>query len=368
VSASTRRLDRPPPLFVYRAVNAIRRFLARLVRQMVPPRVALFEQFTGVWMTQMIYVAARLEIADALSAGPKTIDELAASSGAHADTLSRLMRALVSVGIFERRRDGRFALNPVAETLRRDHVGSMRDIVLFLGSPHSMLGWAHFVDAVKTGKNGFQIAHGKPVFDYLAEHPEDEATFSGGMVSMTELDAPALVRGFDYSKFGTVCDVGGGHGLLLAAILSVNPGLRGVLFDLAHVLEKSPEVLRAWAVADRCTTTSGSFFESVPSGCDAYILKEILHDWDDARARAILSVCRRGMRPGNTLLVMEMLVSDDDRPHPAKLLDMEMLDITYEGRQRSVAELSRLFDATGFRLTRVIPLPTPTSIVEAVAC
>jgi hypothetical protein len=352
---------------VYRVIVALRNFLLRVVRRMVPARVAMFDMFTGVWHTQMIYAAARLAIADTLASGPKTASEIAAACDADADAVGRLMRALTSVGVFARRSDGRFELNRLGLTLQSGRSDSMRDIVMFLGSRHSMLGWAHFVDAIRSGKNGFELAHGKPVFDYLAEHPEDDAIFNGGMVCMTELDAPALVRGFDYSKFRTLCDVGGGRGLLLAAILSENPALEGVLFDVARVIEKAPAVFDAWGVASRATAVAGSFFEDVPRRCDAYILKEILHDWDDARCLTILEACRRAMKRGAALLVMEMIVVDDDEPHPGKLLDMEMLDTTMEGRQRNAEELARLFERSGFRLVRVVELPSPTSIVEAIA-
>jgi C-methyltransferase len=363
----TRRLDGVPPLFVYRIIGAIRHFLVRILRRLVPARVALFEQFIGIFLTQMVYVAAKLKIADHLASGPKTAEELAAASQAHADSVARLMRALVSVGIFARRSDGRFELNRLSEPLRTDRIESMRDLVLFLGSTHSMVAWAHFFDAVKTGESGFQTAHGKPVFDWLAEHPEDEAIFGGGMLALTELDAPAFVRGFDYSRFSTICDVGGGQGTLLAAILSLNPHLRGTLFDAASVIEASSDVFAAWGVKDRSTAVAGSFFEKVPSDCDAYVLKEILHDWDDTRAQAILGVCRRAMRPGATLLVMEMVLADDDGPHPGKLIDMEMLDVTSGGRQRGPEEFRRLFERSGFRLQRIVALPAPNSIVEAIA-
>ena len=243
----------------------------------------------------------------------------------------------------------------------------MRDIVMFLGSKHSMLGWAHFHEAVKSGRNGFEIAHGQHVFDWFAEHPDEAAVFHGGMVCMTELDAPALVRGYDWSRFATVCDVGGGKGVMLAAILSEHPRLRGVLFDQAQVVGGSDGVFRAWGVADRVTTTTGSFFDEVPAGCDAYVLKEIVHDWDDARVREILGVCRRAAPTGAALVIMEMVLVDDDRAHPAKLLDMEMLDIAPQGRQRTEAEYRRLLAETGFRFVRVVPLPGAPSIVEAVA-
>jgi C-methyltransferase len=363
----TRRLDPVPPLFVYRLILGVRNALVRLVRRMVPARVALFEQFTGVWLTQMIYAAAHLKVADHLADGPKTADELAVAVGAHGDSLARLLRSLTSVGIFARRRDGRFELNRMGETLRSDRPDSLRDIVLFLGSKHSMLAWASFADAVRTGKNGFEIAHGKPVFEYLAEHPADEAVFQGGMVSMTELDAPAIVRGYDYSRFSSICDVGGGRGLLLAAVLSENPELKGVLLDVASVIATSPAVFRAWGTGDRASAVAGDFFTEVPAGCDAYILKEILHDWDDTAVQKILAVCREAMRPGAKLLVVEMVVVDDDAPHPGKLLDMEMLDTTKEGRQRTAEELGALFAGAGFRLDRVVALPAAPSIVEGTA-
>lgn len=363
----TRRLDGAPPLFVFRIVVAIRNLLVRLIRRLVPARVALFEQFIGLWTTQMIYAAAKLGLADHLAAGPKTAAALAAESQAHPDAVMRLLRSLTSIGIFKRLPDGRFALNRLAATLRRDRHDSMRDIVLFAGSRHSMLAWAHFDDAVKRGKNGFELAHGKPVFEYFAEHPDDEAVFGGGMVAMTELDAPALVRGFDYSRFSTICDVGGGLGTFLAAVLSVNRELRGVLFDVQRVVEKAPAVFAAWDVESRCTVVTGSFFETVPADCDAYLLKDILHDWDDARALAILAVCRRAMRAGAALLVVEMVMTDDSRPHPSKLLDMEMLDTTYEGRQRTADEFRRLFGQAGFELKRIVSVPAPPSIIEAIA-
>jgi hypothetical protein len=164
-----------------------------------------------------------------------------------------------------------------------------------------------------------------------------------------------------------LCDVGGGRGALIAAILSVHRELRGVLFDIPSVVEASSGVLAAWGVEDRCRTAAGSFFEEVPADCDAYVLKEILHDWDDARVLAILAVCRKAMRSGATLLVMELILVDDNRFHPAKLLDMEMLDVTNEGRQRTAEELGGLLARSGFRLQRVVALPAATSIVEAVA-
>jgi C-methyltransferase len=362
-----RKPTRPPPRIVFSLLHALRALLARILRRLVPARVALLEQFVGVWSTQMLYVAAKLEIAEALLDGPKTPFELARATGADEDALARVLRALASTGVFERRRDGRYRLNRMAEPLLANRPDSMRDILMFLGSEHCMRAWGRFSEVVARNTNAYRLVHGQSIWEYLAEHPEEGAIFHRGMVNMTELDAPALVFGFDYSRFASVCDVGGGRGSMLGALLSANPTMRGVLLDAEDVVAAAGPTLAAWGVERRCTVTAGDFFGDLPVGCDAYILKDIVHDWADERATEILRACRRAMGTGATLLIMEMVVEDDARPHFGKLLDLEMLDITEGGRQRSESELEGLLAASGFRLRRVHALPSPVSIVEAVA-
>jgi hypothetical protein len=348
-------------------VVAARNFLTGLVRRLAPPSVVLYEQLLGTWHTEMIATAAKLQIADHLADGPRTAEELAVLCGAHADSLARLMRALASTGIFERDKDGRYRLNRLSQPLRSGTPGSLRDMALYAGSKHSSDAWSRFCDVVTTGRNGYELSYGKALFDYFGDHPEEGAVFSAAMTSWTEMDAPALSGGLDYSRFSKICDVAGGEGRLLSTILASHPGIRGVLFDSAEVIARGKDLLLDRGVADRCETIAGSFFDAVPSGCDAYILKDIIHDWDDARALSILKACRKAATPKTTLLVMEMIVENDDRPHPAKLLDMQMMTATHEGRQRTKEELARLFDAAGFRFNRVVKVPSPTSIVVAEA-
>ena len=356
-----------PPRLLYRLTRRLRELVIGLSRRLAPAPVVLYEQLTGVWHTEMIYVAARLELADRLADGPQTASALAAACGADADALARLLRALVASGLFVRDGEGRYDNNRLSATLRRDAPDSMRDIVLYGGSAHSMQAWSRFFEVVESGTNGYQLAFGQALFDYLATHPDERATFNGAMVCLTRLELPALARGYDYGALARICDVGGGRGTLMAAILSLHPALQGVVFDDAQVVAEAGPLLARWGVAERCATVGGSFFAEVPGGCDAYILKEILHDWADDDAVRILTACRQAMKPGARLLVMEMLIVEDGRSHPATLLDLQMLTATHDGRQRSRADFERLFARAGLRLRRVIDLATPSSIVEAEA-
>ncbi len=356
-----------PPRPVYAAVVACRNFLSKIQRLMVPPTVALYEELTGTWHTEMIYAAAKLDIADHLASGPKTVEELAELSNAHSPSLARLLRALVSVGIFQRDKQGRYALNRLAEPMRSGVRGSLRDMILYAGSRHSCDAWSRFCEVVETGQSGYELSYGKALFDYFDEHPGEGALFSAAMMSWSELDAPTLARGFDYSRFDKICDVAGGEGKLLSTILSLNPGAHGVLFDSPEVVARASGRLASLGLAHRCEVVGGSFFDAVPPGCDAYILKDILHDWDDARTVAILKTCRAAAEPGAKLLVMEMLIEESDGPHPAKLLDMQMMTATHDGRQRTEEEFKRLFAGAGFRFVRTVALSSPTSIVVAEA-
>jgi hypothetical protein len=355
-----------PPVPLYRFANSVRDWLQRVVRRMVPAPVALYEQLTGVWQTEMIYTATRLGIPDLLADGAKSAEELAEATGAHPDALARLLRATTTIGLFTRDGEGRYALTRLSSTLRRDAPDSMRDIVLYGGSQHSMHAWSRFHDVVTTGTNGYELAHGKPLFDYFADHPEEGAIFNGAMVCLTRLEAPAVARGYPFGQLRQVCDVGGGRGTLLGAILAQHPHLEGVLFDDPRVVAEAGTVLDGYGVRERVRVEGGSFFQSVPEGCDAYLLKDILHDWNDERALEILRACRRAMAPDARLLVVEMLIVEDGRPHPAKMLDLQMMDATHDGRQRSREELAALFARAGLELKRVIALATPSSVVEAV--
>lgn len=331
-----------------------------------PPGVALMELLAGKWISQAISVTARLKIADALASGPKTCEELAQASGTNPAALGRLLRATASVGVFAADPDGRYELTPLAECLRSDVPGSARAMAAYMGTDWNWRPWGDLIGSVRTGEDAFGRAFGRGVFDYLADHPDDAADFHAGMAGFSSQAAAAVVAAYDFTPFGTIVDVGGGTGTLLAAILAATPGARGIVFDSPQVAAGATATLEAAGVADRARAEGGDFFRAVPGEGDAYLLRHIIHDWDDERAGTILRNCRSAIRPGGKVLLMEIVIPDGNAPSLGKLLDLEMLVIA-GGRERTEAEYRNLLTASGFRLTRVIPTRSPQSIIEAEA-
>lgn len=329
-----------------------------------PPEVVLTQLIFGKWVSMAVSVAAKLRLADKLATGPKLIEELATETNTHAESLYRLLRALASVGVFASDDAGRFRLTPVGELLRTGVPGSMRGVADYCGAEWSWKAWGSLLGSVQTGRTAFNEVFGEGCFDYLAKHPGEQAVFDEGMTGFSGAEADAVAAAYDFSGIGTLVDVGGGHGHLLGTILKKSPQLRGVLFDAPHVVAGAN--LAGTGVADRCTTAGGNFFESVPAGGDAYIMKHIIHDWNDADCGRILGNIRAVSKPGTKLLVVEMVIPPGDAPHPGKLLDLEML-VVASGKERTEAEYAALFAAYGFRLTRVVPTRGPASVVEAEA-
>jgi hypothetical protein len=332
--------------------------------QEVPPAAALTGMLAGYWVSQALYVAARLNVADELAAGPRTVAELAAATGAHAETLYRLLRALASVGVFAEEEGGRFTLTPLAEPLRTGP-GSLRALALHWGEEPSWKAWGGLLDSVKTGRTAFPLVNGLDVFPYYAAHPESGQPFHDAMTGYSAMVGAAVVEGYDFSPFKQVVDVGGGHGGLLVDILKANPGASGVVFDEPAVAAKAPALIAAGGVAGRCAAEGGDFFASVPEGGDAYVLKFILHDWDDERAVTILKNIRRAMTDDAKVLVIEAVVPPGNAPDFSKLIDLHMLIMT-GGRERTEAEYAALFARAGLRLARVVQTASPMSVVEAV--
>ena len=358
-----------PPRPIVRLVMSLRNRLFRLTDKMVPAQVALIERIGSYYLLHALKAAAHLKIADHLAGGPKTPAELARLTGAGEEALGRLLRALASYGVFGFAED-RYRQNRLSSVLREGAQGSLRELVMFVSSPYHLNAWDNFVDNVATGKNAFHAAHGRGMFDYLKEHPVDAAHFAGAMVSLTEMDAPTLAASYDFGGLGEgakVCDVAGGRGTLLATILVRHQKLRGVLFDEASVIATAGEFLASYGVASRVDLVAGNFFQSVPSGCAVYILKDILHDWNDEQALVILKVIRAAMKPGAILLIAEMVVDQPENRFFGTLLDLEMLAIMDNGRQRSLTQFRAMFEQSGFRYSKIIPAASPTSLVEAVA-
>jgi len=322
----------------------------------------------GYAQSQVVYVAVRLGIADALADGPKDARTLATATKSHEPMLRRVMRVLAALGLFEEGADGRYSLTPQGTLLRADVQGSLRMPILFGVGPWYWRAWGDFLHTVQTGEPAFDHVWGMNNFEFWGRNAEAGEVHDRGMATLTAYTTAAILDAYDFSRFPSIVDVGGGTGTLLGAILKKHSALRGTLFDLASVIERAPEVLRAAGVLDRCELAAGSFFEGVPSGHDAYLLKWIIHDWDDERAFAILRACHEAMRGRGMLLIVERVLSD--RTTPTELdhyrADLLMAIATPGGKERTRREFEALLEATGFRLTALVPTRSPMSVIEAV--
>lgn len=320
----------------------------------------------GYWVGRMIHVAAKLRLADLLKGQPRTVDDLAVAANVQPDALYRLLRALASVGIFSETKGRRFKLTPLAATLQTGVPHSMHAWALMINEGWSWDAWKELLHGVKTGEVPFLKAHGVPIFKYLEQHPEDLEIFGESMSSLSRTENPAIAAAYKFSGLQTLIDVGGGHGSLLAIILKANPRLAGVLFDQGAVIARAEndQHVTAKGIAQRCRLESGNFFEAVPGGGDAYIMKYILHDWNDEACIKILANCRDAMNAKGKVLVVENVIASGNRSDWGKLLDMQMLIIG--GRERTKEEFADLFSAARLKLTRVVPTKCPLSIVEGV--
>lgn len=330
-----------------------------------PPQFAMLQMITGFWLARAIYVAAKLGLADLVKDGPKTADELARSTGVHATSLYRVMRALACVGVFVEDDQKRFAQTPLSETLHSDAPGSLRAMAMAeLGQEHYP-AWGNLMHSVKTGETAFDNLFKQSVWEYYAEHPEDANIFNQAMKGVTEMVNAAVLGAYDFSGVNKLVDIAGGTGGLISAILRAYPQMRGVLFDLPHVIAEAGPLLDAAGSRDRCETATGDFFKSVTEGGDAYVLKWIIHDWDDEKSIVILKNIHRAMNENGKLLLIEMVVTEGNQPDLSKFMDLNMLVMT-GGRERTEAEFNALLASAGFRLTRVIRTASPVCVIEAV--
>jgi len=329
-----------------------------------PASLQMLQIISGFWVSRAIYAIAKLGIPDLLKTGPKTAEQLASATKMHAPSLFRVLRALVSVGILNSAEGGRFSQTPLSETLVTDAPGTLRWFAVSeLGQEHYP-AWGNLMHSVKTGEIAFDNFFGVDVWNYFQHNPEDAAIFNNSMSNMTAATNEAITSRYDFSGFDTIVDVGGGHGGLITGILKTNPELKGVLFDAEEVIQGARPKLEAAGVADRCETVAGNFFMSVPAGGNAYILKWIIHDWNDEKAITILRNCRNQMPENAKLILIDCVVPETDEPDFSKFIDLNMLVMT-GGKERTAKEFDELLSAAGFKLLRVIPTDLPTAIVEA---
>jgi hypothetical protein len=320
------------------------------------------ELLSGYWKSQAVYGAAKLEIADLLAAGPKTVVQLAAESGAHGPSLYRLLRALASIGIFAETDDGRFALTTLAEPLRRGVPGSQWAMAVMMGEEHYHV-WGDLIFTLETGETAFDRIYGMPIFEFLSENEEKGRIFDEAMTSIHGRETAAICGAYDFSEVAVLADIGGGNGSTLMPILQQHPRLRGMLFDLPPVIERARENFAAARLAERCELLAGSFFEKIPRGADAYFMRHIIHDWNDEEALAILRNCHAALPADGRLLVAESVIPPGNEPSFGKWLDLTMR-VMPGGKERTEAEYRELFRQAGFRLASITPTAAEVSVIE----
>lgn len=333
-----------------------------------PPAAALIQLVDGYWASQAVHAAAALGVADHLAGGPQESAVVARAAGADPDAVHRLLRALATLGVVTEGGDARFALTPLGDCLRSDRADSLRPFVLFRCG-YEYPAWGSLLHSVRTGDPAFDHVFGATMWDYLAAHPDASAVTNAAMAAFAPETAAAVTDAYDFGTAGTVVDVGGGNGTLLAAILQACPGVRGIVFDQPHVVAEVEAVLRAAGVAERCATAGGDFFSMVPEGADIYLMKWILHDWSDADAVRILRRCREAMHAESRLLIVEAVLPERAEPGAEQqsfaLDDLTMLVMTQRGRERTAGAWRALLDAASFSPPRIIPTAATLSILEA---
>jgi hypothetical protein len=329
-----------------------------------PPQEVFFQMILNFWMSRALYIFTKLGIPDLLKDGPKTTNELAAATTTHAPSLYRLLRALASVGLVKARDDGKFELTAMSELLVTDAPGSLRWFMMSeLGQEHYP-AWGNLMHSVKSGEIAFDNLYGMNIWQYFAKNPDDATVFNNSMSGVTAVANETITSSYDFSGFHQLVDVGGGHGGLAMGILKKNPNLKAIVFDAPEVISGTREKITGAGLTDRCEAVSGDFFQSVPAGGDIYILKWIIHDWDDEKSIRILRNIRQQMSSDSRLIIVDTVVPEGNEPHFSKFFDLNMLVMT-GGKERTEAEFRQLLLSAGFKLLRVIPTDLPTSIVEA---
>jgi hypothetical protein len=357
-------LPAAPPAFFVRCTLQLRRLLQRCADALVPADVVLLERGFALTQSLQLGAIARKRIADALQGGPRSAQELAERTGCDADALHRTLRSLAAWGIFELDEQGRFSNNRVSRALCSDQPSRISAMVEYFASASNVAAWMDFPRTLATGRSAFARVHGTSVWEWFAAHPDEEMTFADAMLGVTFNDAPFIAALYPFQELRRLCDVGGGRAMLLSELLLRHPGLRGVLYEASGVLPAARRLLDQRGVAERVECLAGSFFDEVPAGCDAYLLKSVLHDWDDAHVRKILGNVRRAMPADGRLILVEMMLERNEPSQPAAGVDVHMLVVCQDGRERSRSDFEALLSTCGFRLARVFTGPT-LAVLEA---
>ncbi|WP_338868080.1 methyltransferase [Spirosoma sp. SC4-14] len=329
----------------------------------LPPPVQMLHLIAGFWSSQIIYVIARLGIADVFREGPQTAETVALQTNTHGPSIYRLLRAATSIGLFVGNQNKTFTITGLGKTLMTDSPGSHRDFAIAeLGQEHYQ-GWGNLAYSIQTGTVAFQALSGQNVWDYYKDHPNDGQRFIMAMSNLSNSFNPAITHSYDFSQFDTVVDVGGAGGTLLCGILRDNPATKGVVFDLPHVVDHATTYIQEQGLSDRCRILPGDFFDRIPTDGDAYLLKFIIHDWNDEQAVNILKNCYQAMPDHARLLLIESVIPNSNEPNFGKLLDINMLVMT-GGMERDADQYGQLLTKAGFHIRQIIPTPSPLQIIE----
>ena len=328
----------------------------------LPPQVEMMKFILGKWISKPIYVVAKLRIADILSDGPKSIEELAQMINVHASSLYRVMRALACLGIFYEKNDGRFELTPMAECLKSD---ALRPISLMMHSDWHDRAWDNLLESVKTGEKAFDKVHGMPIFDWFRENPQAAQIYNEANAIKAITSHRAIIGAYDFSGISSLTDIGGGNGSLMVEILKANPLLSGVVAELPSVVMTAKDFIHNQGFESRCKVIECDIFDKIPAGSDAYLMSHILHDWDDEECLTILRNFYKAMKPGTRLLVVEALIPAGNEFSIAKLLDIEVF-VMGGGRERTENEFRDLFESTGFKLSKIVSTDESVSIIEGI--
>ena len=326
------------------------------------PSIELMRLINGYQVCQALHVAATLGVADQLNDGPKSYDALAQACRTHPMSLYRLLRALAAVGVFHETDNKEFSLTPLGVCLTSDALGSRRNYARWIGTPGQWTSWGNLLHSIKSGESAVRFTHGIDAWTYRKQHPEEQAVFDSAMTGNSSSEAQAALDAYDFSRFGCVVDIGGGQGLLLKEILLACPATRGILFDQPQVIASADQVLASAGLAQRCQIIAGSFFESVPEDGDVYVMKAILHDWDDRASIDILRTCRRAMSRTATLIVIERVIGPPNESPEGKFSDLNMM-VQYAALERTRQEFQNLLKSGGFEVTEVVPTRSPLSII-----
>jgi hypothetical protein len=328
------------------------------------PSNELMRLINSYQVSQALHVAATLGIADHLKDGPKPYVSLAQACCAHPRSLYRLLRALAAVGIFQESNDKEFSLTPLGSCLTSDAPASRRNYARWIGTPGLWRSWGNLLHSVKSGENATQFTLGVDSWTYRDQHPDEQAVFNSAMTGNSGSEAKAIIGAYDFSGFDCIVDVGGGQGLLLQEILLAYPTVRGILFDQPRVIASVNQVLNSDTMSQRIQTVAGSFFETVPDHGDAYIMKAILHDWNDLESIEILRTCRRGMSRDASLIVIERVVGPPNEIPEGKFSDLNMM-VQYAALERTNQEFRDILNSAGFEMIEIVPTQSPLSIIVA---